>query len=188
MLDLWSKPFKTSHMCPNVIQLWPFVSALHLNTCTKTRFWCSTDRMRFQTARYRHSIHSVILSSLLPCPLSSHSLPPSYEICHFPSPALTHYLRWHLSGLNTAPSGPAITIAIKRRVIAELRAMSSILQTGPALRLPVLLCWWFYITLSKCLYGWPTDIWSHYIVWWSWPSRVIMPLINRSEWGTRYAH
>lgn len=114
--------------------------------------------------------------------------PPSYEICHFPSPALTHYLQWHLSGLYTAPSGPAITIAIKRRVIAELRAMSSILQTGPALRLPVLLCWWFYITLSKCLYGWPTDIWSHYIVWWLWPSRVIMPLINRSEWGTRYAH
>lgn len=76
MLDLWSKPFKTSHMCPNVIQLWPFASALHLNACTKTRFWCSTDRMRFQTARYRHSIHSVILSSLLPSPLSSHSLPP----------------------------------------------------------------------------------------------------------------
>lgn len=72
--------------------------------------------------------HSVIVSLLR---LSSHSLPLAF-IPHHPSlaPSANSLPAATPQQAYTPPSGPAITITIKRYVIAELRAMSSILQTS----------------------------------------------------------
>jgi len=64
-------------------------------------------------------------------------------IGHFPSPAPSANSLPPVAPqqANTAPSGPAVTIAIKRHVIAELQAISSILPTGPgtAIASPIVL-------------------------------------------------
>lgn len=80
---------------------------------------------------------SVSLSLLLP-PFFH---PPHFPLClslvfilHAPSPVQSANPLPAVTSQQayTQPSGPAVTIAIKRHVIARLQAMSSILRTGLA--------------------------------------------------------
>ncbi len=107
------------------VQVPIFSSILCKQLSTQWNKWQAWWRLSIALLCFSPFIHSPQYLSLVVLP---------------PLRLLTHFLRWHLSRLYTAPSGPAAAAAIKRHVIAELLAMSSILQTGAALRWPVLLC------------------------------------------------